>query len=69
MFQGWDYFSDGVVRWKWTRCTGGEYWRLKKIEAIAMEELERRRYMENIRRGKQRPGINRLKCVVVYMLI
>lgn len=35
-----------------------------------MEELERRRrYMENMRRGKQRPDINRLKSVVVYMLI
>lgn len=40
---------------------------LKKPEAIALEELERsRRYIENLRRGKQWPGINRLRSVGLH---
>lgn len=36
IFQGWGCFSVGVVKWKRTRCTGGEYWRLKKTYRLLL---------------------------------
>lgn len=44
---------------------------LKKNRDIALEESEerRRRHIEAIRRGRQWPDINRVKSVVVYVLL
>lgn len=61
IFQGWGFFSDRLVRWKWTRCTGGEYWRLKKNRGYCCGRTRKEKVHGNHQKGKQWPDLNRLK--------